>query len=135
MSNKAEYAQCSMVIDQDFKDLLAYVKELEEFKKVVMSLPQLGEGAHSVTVLHSTSDHKWVVTHRQDNRRFALSDPCDMPDEAVKQAFLRCCRCWLRQHDNWPAGKKGHLCQACWDKQCAESWWAMVEANGGGVAL
>lgn len=29
----------------------------------------------------------------------------------------------------WPSDK-GDVCQECWEQQCSESWWRMIEVLG-----
>ena len=37
------------------------------------------------------------------------------------------CKCG-EPHDNWPGKDGGELCQICWEAECDESWWAMVNS-------
>ena len=41
--------------------------------------------------------------------------------------LTRCAHCGCLQDDNWPCGDGGTLCQMCWEIQCSESWWQMVQ--------
>ena len=39
---------------------------------------------------------------------------------------MKCARCG-EPSDGWPANDGGELCQMCWEAECSESWWRMVE--------
>ena len=39
-----------------------------------------------------------------------------------------CARCKQEPHDGWPDGRGGQLCQMCWEAQCSDSWWRMMDA-------
>lgn len=39
-----------------------------------------------------------------------------------------CQRCRETPHDDWPATGPGHLCQDCWEGECAEDWHRFVYA-------
>jgi len=42
-----------------------------------------------------------------------------------------CPRCGDENDDDWPLKISGEIldggCQVCWEAQCSESWWKMVE--------
>lgn len=37
-----------------------------------------------------------------------------------------CARCGEKEHDNWPNGNGGRLCQECWEVESDAMWWAML---------
>lgn len=43
------------------------------------------------------------------------------------------CKCG-KPHDGWPGSNGGELCQMCWEAECSESWWRMVEAFPGAAS-
>ena len=38
----------------------------------------------------------------------------------------RFCKCGA-PHDGWPGKDGRELCQMCWEGQCSDSWWQMME--------
>lgn len=53
----------------------------------------------------------------------------NMEDKRVSRSV--CSKCQKEPNEGWP-GNTGNpeelLCQMCWEAQCDESWWDMVEA-------
>jgi hypothetical protein len=43
----------------------------------------------------------------------------------------KCPRCKKLNDDNWPLDSAGKIenggCQMCWEAECSEKWWDMVE--------
>jgi hypothetical protein len=43
---------------------------------------------------------------------------------------MECPKCGAKNNDNWPIRVDGKIldggCQECWELECAESWWQMV---------
>lgn len=37
------------------------------------------------------------------------------------------CKCG-QPHDDWPGNDGSPICQMCWERECSESWWQMVNA-------
>ena len=47
---------------------------------------------------------------------------------------MKCPKCGIGNDDNWPLEINGEIieggCQDCWEADCANSWWEMVEYIG-----
>lgn len=46
-----------------------------------------------------------------------------MSDVANRRELCKC----GEPHDGWPGNNSGELCQMCWEAECSESWWRMVQ--------
>lgn len=47
---------------------------------------------------------------------------------------MKCPKCGIENDDNWPLEIDGEVeeggCQGCWEADCADAWWEMVEYIG-----
>ena len=68
-----------------------------------------------------------VVQPDPETPRLAERPRC--PDASAAHP---CPKCGEMNDDNWPItvgeGIRMHGCQMCWEAECSESWWEMVEA-------
>lgn len=46
--------------------------------------------------------------------------------------MVECPKCGEKNDDNWPVTVDGEIvwggCQICWEAECSESWWDMVDS-------
>lgn len=67
---------------------------------------------------------------RDEHGRIQIVETSESSGEnshCISPSGSRCADC-ENQHDDWPDGEGGHLCQECWETQCSEEWWKQVVA-------